>query len=71
MANPADESLEEKKEALLESVERSEQELRAAMDELTTVAQRRLDVRERIGEHPWAWLFGGFVVGLWLSRDGR
>ena len=71
MANGADESLEEKKEELLEAVERSEQELRAAMDELATVAQRRLDLRERIAEHPWAWLCGGFVAGLWLSRDSR
>jgi hypothetical protein len=71
MANATDESLEEKKEELLEAVERSEQELRAAMDDLATVAQRRLDLRERIAERPWAWLGGAFVAGLWLSRGSR
>jgi hypothetical protein len=69
MANATDETLEEKKEALLESVEKSEQELRAAVDELTTVAQRSFDIGERIADHPWAWLVGGFMVGLWLSRE--
>ena len=68
MSNGNDESLGEKKEALLESVERNQQELRAAVDELTTVAQRQFDLRERIAQHPWQWLLGGFVVGLWLSR---
>jgi hypothetical protein len=57
-----------KKEALLESVERNEEELRQAVDELTTVAQHRFDLRTRIADHPWPWLVGGFVVGLWLAR---
>jgi len=69
MADDTDESLETKKEALLESVERSQEELRQAVDELTTVAQNRLDLKERIADNPWAWLLGGFVVGLWLARD--
>ena len=67
MANGVDETL-EKKEALLESVQRNEQELRAAVDELTFVAQRQFHLGERIAQHPWGWLAGGFVVGLWLSR---
>ena len=69
MPNGADPSLEEKKEALLESVERSEQELRAAVDELTFVAQRQFDFGERIAQRPWTWLIGGFALGLWLSRE--
>ena len=69
MPDDTEESLVHKKEALLESVERSQEELRQAVDELTTVAQHRLDLRERIAEHPWALLLGGFVVGMWLARD--
>jgi hypothetical protein len=69
MPDDGEESLEHKKELLLESVERSQEELRHAVDELTTVAHRRLDLRERIAEHPWPWLLGAFAVGLWLARD--
>jgi hypothetical protein len=69
MADESNVSLDAKKEALLESVERSEEELRQAVDELTMVAHHRLDLRERIAENPWPWLAGGFVVGLWLARD--
>lgn len=68
MANETEGSLEEKKEALRESVDRGEQELRLAVDELTTAAQSRLDFKERIAESPWLWLIGGFAVGFWLSR---
>jgi hypothetical protein len=68
MANGAEESLEEKKEALRESVERGEQELRLAVDELTTAAQSRLDLGEKIADSPWPWLVGGFALGFWLSR---
>ena len=71
MADATDESLEEKKEELLEAVERSEQELRASIDDLATVAQRRLDLRKWIAERPWAWLGGAFIAGLWLSRGSR
>ena len=69
MPDDTEESLEQKKEALLESVERSQEELRHAVDELTTVAQQRFDLHERIAEHPWAWLAAGFAFGMWLARD--
>ena len=64
-------NVEEKKEELLEAVERNEQELRASIDDLAAAAQRRLDVRERIAERPSAWLGGAFIAGLWLSRGSR
>jgi hypothetical protein len=38
------------------------------VDDLSAVAQRRLDLREHIAERPWAWLGGAFIAGLWLSR---
>ncbi len=69
MADDSNESVDTKKEALLDSVERSQEELRQAVDELTTVAQHRLDLGARIAANPWPWLLGGFVVGLWLARD--
>lgn len=68
MANGEEESLEEKKEALRESVERNELELRLAVDELAAAAQSTLDLGGRIAQSPWPWILGGFAFGLWLSR---
>lgn len=68
MANGSEESLEEKKEALRESVERNELELKLAVDDLAAAAQSTLDLGERIAQSPWPWILGGFAFGLWLAR---
>ncbi len=68
MANGSEESLEERKEALRESVERNEQEFRQAVDELAAAAQSRVDLGGRIAANPCPWLICGFAVGVWISR---
>lgn len=68
MANGSEETLEEKKEALRESVERNEHQLRLAVDDLAAAAQSRLRIGDRIAEDPWPWIVGGFAFGIWLSR---
>ena len=61
----------DKREELLVSVERDEQELKLAVDELTTAAQATVDLGERMALRPWVWLAGAFGVGLWLgARHG-
>jgi hypothetical protein len=56
------------KEALRASIERSEAELRDAVEELTTAVKNDITIGTYIVERPWAWLFGGFAFGLLLSR---
>ena len=57
----------EQREDLLESIERDEQEVRGAIQELTAAARVKLNIRENIKEFPLAWLIGSFLVGLWLG----
>lgn len=58
----------DEKEALRQSIERSEAELREAVEELTTAVKNEVTVGAHINQHPWAWLAGGFVVGLLMAR---
>jgi len=58
---------EDPKEALRQSIERSEAELRDAVDELTAAVKNDVALGAYIAERPWAWLLGGFAVGLVLS----
>ena len=62
------------REVLVSSLERDEEELEQALDELKLAVQRPFAVgehlAEHIGEHPWPWLAGALLFGLWLgSRD--
>jgi len=62
----------EERETLLQSIQRDQQEVRLAVQELTGAARSSLDVRERIREFPLAWAAGALLVGMWLgSRGGR
>lgn len=62
----------EQRDNLLQSIERDQQEVRLAVQELTGAAQSSLDVRERIKEFPLTWVVGALLVGMWLgSGDGR
>ncbi len=56
------------KEALRQSIERSEAELREAVDELTAAVKNDVTLGAYIAERPWTWLLGGFAVGIVLSR---
>lgn len=62
------------REALVSSLERHEEELEQAFDELKLAVQRPFaigdHVAQHIGEHPLPWLAGALLFGLWLgSRD--
>lgn len=57
----------EQRDELLESIERDQEELRAAVHELTGAARETFDVSERIRERPWAWLAAAILFGLWLG----
>ena len=65
----------DEKDILRQSIERSEAELRDAVDELTTAVKNDITAVKsditlgaQIVDHPTAWLAGGFVVGVLLGR---
>jgi hypothetical protein len=57
----------EQRDELLESIERDQEDLRVAVQELTGAARATFDLGERIKEHPLTWIIGGLVFGLWLG----
>jgi len=57
----------DEKKVLRESIERSEADLREAVDELTTAVKNDMTLAAQIAEHPTVWLAGGFVVGVLLA----
>ena len=57
----------DEKEALRQSIERSEAELRDAVEELTTAVKNEVTLGAYIAAQPVNWLAGGFVVGLMLA----
>ena len=62
----------EQRDELLESIERDQEELRAAVHALTGAARETFDLGEHIKERPWTWMLGALLFGLWLgSRGGR
>jgi hypothetical protein len=59
------------REALVESIERDEEKLVEALDDLRGAAHRTFSLGDRIAERPLPWLFGGFLLGLWLAVRRR
>jgi len=59
------------REDLLQSIERDEEEVRVAVQQLADVAGAKLDVGERIRAHPLMWVAGAFLVGVWLGKPRR
>lgn len=60
------------REDLLHSIERDEEEVRDAVQQLADVAGSKLDVGEHIKAFPLTCVLGAFLVGVWLgSRGGR
>jgi hypothetical protein len=61
--------------ALVQNIDRDQQALREAVQELSDAARVRLHlgelVSERIKAAPLSWLFGGLVIGWWLGRGRR
>lgn len=57
----------DEKEALRQSIERSEAELREAVEELTAAVKSEVTLSGHIMEKPVAWLVGGFAVGVLVA----
>lgn len=57
----------DEKEALRQSIERSEAELREAVEELTAAVKSEVTLSGQITERPLAWVAGGFAVGVLLA----
>lgn len=64
-------SPDEAREALRESVERGEEELRLAVGDLTRAAAQTVDVGNHLAERPWTWLASGFFIGLLIGTWQR
>lgn len=61
----------EERAQLEEQVERSEQDLRAAVEDLKDAVSRPFRVVEQLAENPTPWLLAGVLVGVWLgARNG-
>ena len=60
----------EEREDLLQSIERDQEEVREAVQELAGAARSAFDVGERIKASPLMWVFGAFLVGAWLGSRG-
>jgi hypothetical protein len=57
----------DEKEALRQSIERSEADLREAVEELTAAVKSEVTLGGNIVERPTMWLVGGFAVGVLLA----
>jgi hypothetical protein len=54
----------DEKEALRQSIERNEADLREAVEELTAVVKSEVTLGGQITERPIPWLVGGFAIGV-------
>ena len=62
----------EEREQIEEEVERSEQELRAAVEDLKDAVARPFRMVEHLADNPTPWLLAGLLVGVWLgARNGH
>lgn len=57
----------DEKEALRQSIERNEADLREAVEELTAAVKSEVTLAGQINERPVPWLVGGLVVGFLLA----
>jgi len=60
----------ERRADLLLSIERDQEEVRVAVQELTGAARSTLKVSEHIKEFPLTWAIGAFLVGAWIGGRG-
>jgi len=60
----------DQRDELLESIERDQEEVRIAVQELTGAARSAFDLSEYIRSAPLAWTLGAFLVGAWLGSRG-
>jgi hypothetical protein len=57
----------EEREELLQSIERDQEEVRAAVQELAGAARATFSVSEHIKKFPLTWAMGAFLAGVWLG----
>ncbi len=57
----------DEKEALRQSIERSETEFREAVEEFTAAVKSEVTLSGHIMDKPVAWLVGGFAVGVLVA----
>jgi hypothetical protein len=55
------------REALVEQLERDEEELRRAVDEIKDVVARPLEIVEKVTQVPIPWVLTGILFGIWLG----
>lgn len=60
----------EQREDLLQSIERDEEEVRVAVQELTGAARSTFKASAHIKQFPLTWTVGAFLVGMWLGSRG-
>lgn len=60
----------EQREDLLQSIERDQEEVRVAVQDLTGAARSKLDLSEHIKKLPLTWAVGALLVGVWLGSRG-
>ena len=60
----------EQRDDLLQSIERDQEEVRVAVQDLTGAARSKLNVSEHIKKLPLTWAIGAFLVGVWLGSRG-
>jgi hypothetical protein len=61
-----DSTYSDRREQLLRSIERDQEEIRRAVADLRGAA-RTFNPRDRIVAHPLPWMLGGLLLGLWLG----
>jgi len=60
----------ERREDLRQSIERDEEEVRLAVQELTGAARHTFKASEQIKQFPLTWTAGAFFAGMWLGSRG-
>lgn len=57
----------EQRELLRETVEREEEELRQAVQDLKVAVSKPFRIIEQLQDNPLPWLISGALIGLWLG----
>jgi hypothetical protein len=57
----------ERRQDLLESIERDREDVRVALHEITNAVEHKVDIGERIKASPLIWTVGAFFIGVWLG----
>ena len=57
----------ERRDELVKSVERNENELRQAVSDLKEAVSRPLQIVEQVTREPLPWILSGILIGVWLG----